>query len=79
MNRLMKMTLEQTADTSEGLTGSVQIDGSSTVFPIMEGVAEEFSIANPDARATVGVSGTGGGFEKFIAVGTDMSNASHTN
>ena len=63
-------------DTSEGLSGSVQIDGSSTVFPIMEGVAEEFSIANPDARATVGVSGTGGGFEKFIAGETDLSNAS---
>lgn len=42
----------------------------------MEGVAEEFSIANPDVKATIGVSGTGGGFEKFIAGETDISNAS---
>lgn len=63
-------------DTSEGIAGSVQVDGSSTVFPIMEGVAEEFSIANPEARATIGVSGTGGGMEKFIAGETDITNAS---
>ncbi|OJF97203.1 PstS family phosphate ABC transporter substrate-binding protein [Alkalibacterium sp. 20] len=63
-------------ETSEGIAGSVQVDGSSTVFPILEAVAEEFSIANPEARATIGVSGSGGGFEKFIAGETDMSNAS---
>lgn len=61
---------------ASGSTGSVQVDGSSTVFPIMEAVAEEFSIENPDARATIGVSGSGGGFEKFIAGETDISNAS---
>jgi len=70
-----------TATSSEGnstATGSkdILVDGSSTVFPIMEAVAEEFSIANPDLRATIGVSGTGGGFEKFIAGETDISNAS---
>lgn len=63
-------------DAAEGSSGSVQVDGSSTVFPIMEAVAEEFSIENPDARATIGVSGSGGGFEKFIAGETDISNAS---
>lgn len=63
-------------ETSESITGSVQVDGSSTVFPIMEGIAEEFSIENPKARATIGVSGSGGGFEKFIAGETDISNAS---
>jgi len=63
---------------TESTTGSndILVDGSSTVFPIMEAVAEEFSIANPDVRATIGVSGTGGGFEKFIAGETDISNAS---
>ncbi|MGB9343171.1 PstS family phosphate ABC transporter substrate-binding protein [Trichococcus sp.] len=63
---------------TESTTGSndILVDGSSTVFPIMEAVAEEFSIANPDLRATIGVSGTGGGFEKFIAGETDISNAS---
>lgn len=67
---------ETTEETGEGAEGSVQVDGSSTVFPIMEGVAEEFSIANPNARATIGVSGTGGGMEKFIAGETDITNAS---
>ncbi|WP_430785246.1 PstS family phosphate ABC transporter substrate-binding protein [Virgibacillus flavescens] len=54
----------------------VMVDGSSTVFPIMEAVAEEYSAANPNVKATIGVSGTGGGFEKFIAGETDISNAS---
>jgi len=58
------------------LTGSVQIDGSSTVFPIAEAVAEEFQIANPDVRVTVGFSGSGGGFERFCGGETDISNAS---
>lgn len=54
----------------------VMVDGSSTVFPIMEAVAEEYSAENPNVKATIGVSGTGGGFEKFIAEETDISNAS---
>ncbi|NNF13068.1 MAG: PstS family phosphate ABC transporter substrate-binding protein [Gemmatimonadetes bacterium] len=58
------------------LAGAVQIDGSSTVFPIAEAVAEEFQIANPDVRVTVGVSGSGGGFERFCNGETDLSNAS---
>lgn len=58
------------------LTGSVEIDGSSTVYPVAAAVAEEFQIANPDTRVTVGYSGTGGGFQRFCAGETDMSNAS---
>lgn len=58
------------------LTGSVAIDGSSTVFPITEAVAEEFLAVAPDVRVTVGVSGTGGGFKKFCAGETDISDAS---
>lgn len=58
------------------LTGTVSIDGSSTVFPITEAVAEEFRTVQPDIRVTVGVSGTGGGFKKFIAGETDISDAS---
>ncbi|MEM9906798.1 MAG: PstS family phosphate ABC transporter substrate-binding protein [Cyanobacteria bacterium P01_D01_bin.44] len=54
----------------------IAIDGSSTVFPITEAMAEEFSVANPDASITVGVSGTGGGFKKFCAGETVISNAS---
>jgi len=69
-------TDNESGDATQGISGSVQADGSSTVFPIMEGVAEEFSIENPDAQVTIGVSGTGGGMEKFIAGETDITNAS---
>jgi len=58
------------------LTGRVSIDGSSTVFPITEAVAEEYRAVEPAVRVTVGVSGTGGGFKKFIAGETDISDAS---
>jgi phosphate transport system substrate-binding protein len=60
----------------ETISGTVSIDGSSTVFPIAEAVAEEFQILNPDVRVTVGFSGSGGGFERFCAGETDISNAS---
>jgi phosphate transport system substrate-binding protein len=56
--------------------GRVVIDGSSTVFPITEAVAEEFQHANKGAAITVGVSGTGGGFKKFLAGEVDIVNAS---
>ena len=59
-----------------GLSGMVAIDGSSTVFPISEAMAEEFQIAHPGVRVTVGISGTGGGFKKFCAGETDISDAS---
>ena len=49
-------------------TGIIAIDGSSTVFPITEAVAEEFQQTSPDTRVTVGISGTGGGFSKFCAL-----------
>ena len=55
----------------------VKVDGSSTVFPITEAVAEEFQKAKKGAiKVTVGVSGTGGGFKKFCRGETDISNAS---
>ena len=56
---------------------TVKIDGSSTVFPITEAVAEDFQKAKKGAiRVTVGISGTGGGFKKFCRGETDISNAS---
>ena len=58
------------------LAGSIRIDGSSTVFPFAQAAAELFNEENPDVRITVGQSGTGGGFEKFCAGETDVSNAS---
>jgi len=54
----------------------VRVDGSSTVFPITEAVAEEFQKQNDNIRVTVGVSGTGGGFKKFCAGETHISGAS---
>ncbi|HBE58509.1 MAG TPA: phosphate-binding protein [Cyanobacteria bacterium UBA11149] len=59
-----------------GLSGEVKVDGSSTVFPISEAMAEEFQKANSGVRVTVGSSGTGGGFKKFCNGETDISNAS---
>ena len=54
----------------------VQTDGSSTVFPITEAMAEEFQKANKGIKVTVGIGGTGGGFKKFCRGETDISNAS---
>ena len=63
-------------DLSE-LKGDINIDGSSTVFPITEAMAEEFGIATDgNVRITVGVSGTGGGFKKFCAGETHITDAS---
>jgi phosphate transport system substrate-binding protein len=58
------------------LTGSIRIDGSSTVFPFAEAAAELFNEDNPEVKITTGQSGTGGGFEKFCAGETDISDAS---
>jgi len=55
---------------------SVSVDGSSTVFPLTEAVAEEFMVENQGARVTVGVSGTGGGFSKFLRGETAINDAS---
>ena len=54
----------------------MEIDGSSTVYPIMEAVAEEYGKEQKDVRVAVGVSGTGGGFKRFCAGETAISNAS---
>jgi phosphate transport system substrate-binding protein len=62
--------------TQSALSGTIEGDGSSTVYPITEAVAEEFGKANPGVDVVVGISGTGGGFEKFCAGETDFSDAS---
>ena len=61
---------------SENQAQAVKVDGSSTVFPIMEAIAEEYGRANRGVHVTVGISGTGGGFKKFCTGETDLSNAS---
>ena len=69
-------TEENGSSTAGEVEGSVIGDGSSTVAPILEGIVEEYAGAQPGVQVTVGVSGTGGGFEKFVAGETDFSNAS---
>ena len=64
------------ATSTGGPSQVITADGSSTVFPITEAVAEEFQSANQGMRVTVGSSGTGGGFAKFCRNETDISNAS---
>lgn len=68
-------TSEQGTEAAQ-VEGAVSGDGSSTVAPIMEGIVEEYAAEEPEVQVTVGVSGTGGGFEKFIQGETDFSNAS---
>lgn len=71
---------EVSSDVSSGeaatLSGSILVDGSSTVYPISEAVAEEFMKLHPGVRVSVGTSGTGGGFKKFCAGEIDISDAS---
>src|SRR5918993_2931279 len=65
------------ASAASAQTKTIAIDGSSTVFPIQEALAEEFQAAKKgNVRVTVGISGTGGGFKKFCRGETDISNAS---
>jgi phosphate transport system substrate-binding protein len=61
---------------SAELSGRIEADGSSTVGPFTTRAAENFQEENSDVQITVGVSGTGGGFERFCAGETDVSNAS---
>ena len=63
---------------NSNLSGTIKIDGSSTVGPLTEAAAELFREENPDVKITVGISGTGGGFEKFCAKETDISDASRS-
>jgi phosphate transport system substrate-binding protein len=64
------------APSAEPLSGTITIDGSSTVYPITEAVAEEFQIANSDVQVPTSFSGTGGGFKKFCIGETDINDAS---
>src|ERR671918_1253493 len=77
---LAGLTLSITAATAfagvQALRGKITADGSSTVGPYVIAAAEGFQKANRGVRITVGISGTGGGFERFCKGETDLSNAS---
>jgi phosphate transport system substrate-binding protein len=66
----------ETTEPAAELSGSIEADGSSTVGPLTTAAAELFGEENPGVVVTVGISGTGGGFERFCAGETDISNAS---
>jgi phosphate transport system substrate-binding protein len=67
---------DATAETTEELSGDIIIDGSSTVGPLTTAAAEAYRAEQPGVNVEVGISGTGGGFERFCAGETDISNAS---
>lgn len=67
---------QPTESTGDQLAGAVVVDGSSTVAPLTEAAADLYRDAEPGVNVTVATSGTGGGFEKFCAGETDLSNAS---
>lgn len=69
-------TSKNSSNGGSDLAGQIRIDGSSTVGPLSEAAAEGFQAQNGKVRVTVGTSGTGGGFEKFCAGETDISDAS---
>ncbi len=67
---------KKTDNENEKMSGSINIDGSSTVYPITEAVAEEFKGKYPNIKVAVGLSGTGGGFKKFGRGEIDINDAS---
>ncbi|HSJ43375.1 MAG TPA: PstS family phosphate ABC transporter substrate-binding protein [Euzebyales bacterium] len=68
---------ESSGDGGGDLSGTIEIDGSSTVGPLTDAIAEEYANEEPNVQVNVGISGTGGGFERFCGEGsTDISNAS---
>jgi len=72
----LSLLLSAQAGAADNLKGTIEIDGSSTVYPITEAVAEEFGKLHKDVRVTVGVSGTGGGFKRFCAGEIAIADAS---
>jgi phosphate transport system substrate-binding protein len=64
------------SNANSDLSGRIEADGSSTVGPFVTAAAEDFQAQNPGVQVTVGISGTGGGFERFCAGETDLSDAS---
>ena len=69
-------SVAEDAGATQALSGSITADGSSTVAPLTTAAAEGFGQEHAGVQVTVGVSGTGGGFERFCAGETDLSNAS---
>lgn len=73
---VLGFTLASGSSQASEIKGRIAIDGSSTVYPITEAVAEEFGAVHRRVRVTVGISGTGGGFKRFVKGETQISDAS---
>lgn len=73
---LLAVAVTVVAGCGESNKTTISIDGSSTVFPVSQAVAEEFENVNPGVQVIVGLSGTGGGFKKFVVGETDINDAS---
>ncbi|MEM0481874.1 MAG: PstS family phosphate ABC transporter substrate-binding protein [Nitrososphaerota archaeon] len=71
-----RITVTTPGQTGGRLAGEIEIDGSSTVYPITEAAAEAFMKIYPDVKISVGISGTGGGFKRFVVGETDINDAS---
>jgi phosphate transport system substrate-binding protein len=76
LNRVIASAVLALAAGHAMAAGTIEIDGSSTVYPITEAVAEEFQTVGGGTRVTAGISGTGGGFKRFCRNETDISDAS---
>jgi len=70
------LTARDSSNSQSQLSGTVKLDGSSTVFPVSEVMATEFQKTHPQVKVMVAISGTGGGFKKFCAGETDIADAS---
>lgn len=75
---LLTLLVATMVSCGQGPSKDIKIDGSSTVYPITEAVAEEYRNEAPSTRVTVGVSGTGGGFKQFLRGETDINDASRS-
>jgi len=73
---LLFVSCSSNKSSKNALSGTIKIDGSSTVYPITEAVAEQYRSVQPDVRVTAGSSGSGAGFKKFARGETDISDAS---
>jgi phosphate transport system substrate-binding protein len=69
-------TQNTSSESTTTIEGVIKIDGSSTVYPITEAIAEEYRAVQPKVKVTVGISGTGGGFKKFYRGDIDINDAS---
>ncbi|MCS7094432.1 MAG: PstS family phosphate ABC transporter substrate-binding protein [Thaumarchaeota archaeon] len=76
VTQLVTVTVTPPPPTPPRLTGTIEIDGSSTVYPLTEAAAEAFMKQHPGVTITVGISGTGGGFKRFVVGETDINDAS---